>query len=108
MQIHDYKRIANPEDFFAVAQELQPPVEKLVVDRAGVDGRKVARRIAPLGQLQCLELLSCYPPTVPDSLTSLTRLRLENAPRYCYSDESTAFTGDLTSLPYLQVRRQCK
>lgn len=104
MQVHHYKRIADPENFFSLVQQLEPPLLKLVVDRASVHGRKVASRIAPLGQLQCLELLSCYPPIVPESLTSLTRLRLEIAPDCCCPGDTTAFTTDLSSFPALQVR----
>lgn len=104
VQIHNYQRISDPEEFFAVVQAMQTPLKKLVVDRAGVDGRKVAARIAPLTQLQHLEMISCYPPTVPTSLTALTRLKLENAPSYCYPDVTTSFAGNLSMFSSLQVR----
>jgi hypothetical protein len=103
VQVHDYKRIPDPEGFFTAVQAMQPPLQKIVIDRVTVHGSKVAARIAPLVQLRSLELLSCYPPRIPASLTALTRLKLENAPVYCYPDATTSFTEDLSVFSALQV-----
>ena len=84
-------------------QESQASLKTLTINRATVDGRKVAACISPLLHLQCLELVSCYPPTVPQSLTSLTRLKLENAGHYCYNDRATSFTGDVSVFSFLEV-----
>lgn len=103
VQVDNYKRVPDPAGFFKVVQELQTPLKTLTINRATVDGRKVAACISPLQHLHCLELVSCYPPTVPESLTSLTRLKLENAGYYCYRDRATSFTGDVSVFSSLQV-----